>query len=68
MEPFWTSVREATLQQGGLLPGCWIPEYPADFAEHTDETGIIQADQADLIVITHACHSRCSWFVVGANG
>ena len=55
MEPFWTSVREATLQQGDLLPGCWIPEYPADFAEQTDETRIIQADQADLIVITQTC-------------
>jgi len=55
MEPFWTSVREATLQQGDLLPDCWIPEYPADFAEHTDETRIVQADQADLIVITQTC-------------
>ena len=52
MEPFWTSVREATLRQGDLLPGCWIPEYPADFAERTDETRVIQADQADLIVLS----------------
>lgn len=55
MEPFWTSVREAALQQGDLLPGCWIPEYPAGFAEQTDTTRIIQADQADLIVITQTC-------------
>ena len=33
MEPFWTSVREATLQQGDMLPGCWIPEYPEHFSQ-----------------------------------
>ena len=37
MEPFWMSVRETNLRQGDLLPGCWIPDYPADFAEQTDE-------------------------------
>ena len=49
------SVRETNLRQGDLLPGCWIPEYPADFAEQTDEARIIEADQADLIVITQTC-------------
>ncbi|MBM4091710.1 MAG: hypothetical protein FJ276_20125 [Planctomycetes bacterium] len=63
MELFWMSVREMNLRQGDLLPGCWIPEYPADFAEQTDEARIIEADQADLIVITQTCdleHARVS--------
>ena len=55
MEPFWTSIREAALRQGNLLTGCWIPEFPADFADQTDAARIIQADQADLIVITQSC-------------
>ena len=55
MEPFWMSFRETNLRQGDLLPGCWIPEYPADFAEQTDEARIIEADQADLIFITQTC-------------
>ena len=43
------------MRQGDRLPGCWIPEFPPDFAAQTDETRIIQADQADLIVITQSC-------------
>jgi hypothetical protein len=33
MEPFWTAVSEAVLRRGELLPNCWIPEFPADFAD-----------------------------------
>jgi len=55
MEPFWTSVNDATLRQGDLLPDCWIPEFPSNFAELTDKARIIQADQGDLIVLTQSC-------------
>jgi hypothetical protein len=55
MDPFWTSVSEAALRQGDLLPDCWIPEFPSDFADQTGEARIIQADQADLMVITQSC-------------
>lgn len=55
MEPFWTAVNEASLRQGDLLPDCWIPEFPSDFADQTDGARIIQADQADLIVIAQSC-------------
>ena len=55
MEPFWLSVQEAALRQGDLLPDCWIPEFPPDFADQTGGARIIQADQADLIVIAQSC-------------
>lgn len=55
MEPFWTSINEAALRQGDLLPGCWVPEFPPDFAVQTAETRIIQADQANLLVMTQSC-------------
>lgn len=55
MEPFWVSVNEITLRQGDLLPGCWIPEFPADFSEPTEEARIIPTQRADLIVITQSC-------------
>ncbi len=55
MEPFWISVSEAGLRQGDLLPDCWIPEFPPDFADQTDSTRTVQADQADLIVIAQSC-------------
>jgi hypothetical protein len=55
MEPFWTVVNEAALRQGDLLPDCWIPEFPTDFADLSKEARIIQADQASLIVITQSC-------------
>ena len=55
MEPFWSLVNESVLQQGDLLPGCWIPEFPPDFAANTDTSLVIQTDQADLIVITQSC-------------
>jgi hypothetical protein len=63
MEPFWTSVNEAALRQGDLLPDCWIPEFPADFAGQTDKARIVQADQAGLIAITQSCdleHAKVS--------
>ena len=63
MESFWTSVREANLQQGDLLWGCWIPQFPPDFADQTDQTREVEADQADLIVVTQSCdleHGRLS--------
>lgn len=46
MEPFWSLVNESVLQQGDLLPGCWIPEFPPDFAANTDTSLVIQTDQA----------------------
>lgn len=55
MEPFWISVNDTTLRQGDLLPDCWIPEFPSDFADLSDDARIIQADQADLIVISQSC-------------
>jgi hypothetical protein len=55
VEPFWTPVDDANLRQGDLLPGCWIPQFPADFADQTDEARETEADQADLIVITQSC-------------
>ena len=55
MEPFWSQINESVLQQGDLLPGCWIPEFPPDFATNTDTPLLIQTDQADLIVITQSC-------------
>ncbi len=55
MDPFWTNVNETTLRQGDFLPDCCVPEFPSDFAERTDAARIIQADQADLIVITQSC-------------
>lgn len=45
MEPFWLSVNEAALRQGDLLPDCWIPEFPPDFADQTDGARVVQADQ-----------------------
>ena len=42
-------------RQGDLLPDCWIPEFPPDFADQTDDARIIQADQADLIIIAQSC-------------
>jgi hypothetical protein len=33
MEPFWTAVNQPVLRQGDLLPNCWVPEFPADFAD-----------------------------------
>lgn len=63
MEPFWTSINESVLQQGDLLLECWIPEFPYDFAVNSDTTVVIQANQADLIVITQSCdleHGRLS--------
>jgi hypothetical protein len=55
MEPFWTLIRDTNLRQGDLLSGCWIPRFPADFSDARDETRVIQADEADLIVITQSC-------------
>ena len=55
MEPFWTSISDESLRQGDLLPGCWIPEFPSDFAVPTSDPRIVQADQADLIVMTQSC-------------
>lgn len=43
------------MRQGDLLPNCWIPEFPADFATPTTEPRLVQADQADLIVMTQSC-------------
>ncbi len=55
MELFWAAINDATLRQGDLLPGCWIPEFPSDFAIPTTEPRIVQADQADLVVMTQSC-------------
>jgi len=55
MEPFWACINEAALRQGDLLPGCWVPVFPADFAVSTVATRIVHADQADLIVMTQSC-------------
>ncbi len=55
MEPFWTSVDGSVLRQGDLLLDCWIPEFPPDFAANTKTALVIQADQANLIVITQSC-------------
>ena len=55
MEPFWTLIRETSLRQGDLMPSCWIPRFPADFSEVRDEARVIQAEEADLIVITQSC-------------
>ncbi len=63
MEPFWALTNEPILRQGDLLLECWIPEFPHDFATNTDGPVVIQADQADLIVITQSCdleHGRLS--------
>ena len=57
MNPFWISINQAELRQGDRLPGCWIPEFPPDFAAQTDEARIIQADQADLIRQTDSVFS-----------
>ena len=42
-------------RQGVLLRDSWIPEFPPDFADQTEGARIIQADQADLIVIAQSC-------------
>jgi hypothetical protein len=55
MKPFWIFTRESSLCQGDLLPGCWIPRFPADFSEILEEARVIQAEQADLIIITQSC-------------
>jgi hypothetical protein len=63
MEPFWTSINEPVLRQGDLLPECWIPEFSPDFAVNSETPLVIQANQADLIVITQSCdleHGRLS--------
>jgi hypothetical protein len=55
MEPFWIFIRQSSLCQGDLLPGCWISRFPADFFEIREEARVIQAEQADLIIITQSC-------------
>ena len=63
MESFWASINEPVLRQGDLLPECWIPEFPDDFADNMQTALVIPADQADLIIITQSCdveHGRLS--------
>jgi hypothetical protein len=55
MESFWAAVNEAVLRQGDLLADCWIPEFPADFADASGAARLIAADQANLIVIAQSC-------------
>lgn len=52
--PFWISIREASLQQGDLLPRCRIPVIPREFGIGSD-TADVPYRTGTLIVITQSC-------------
>jgi hypothetical protein len=54
MNPFWTSTRGPTLQQGDLLPDCRVPVLPADFGS-TAEATEVPFQVGRLIVVTQSC-------------
>jgi hypothetical protein len=54
IEPFWVQIREPTLRQGDLLPGCLVPmPGPDSLLESRSEQGT--AVEYDLVVLTQSC-------------
>ncbi len=54
MIPFWISIRDASLQQGDMLPGCKVPIIPGDF-DTNPQPSVVPFREGRLIVVTQSC-------------
>ena len=54
MISFWISVSGLEIQQGDLLPNCFIPVLPDDFAPSTRNRPL-PFRQTDVVVVTQSC-------------
>ncbi len=53
--PWWVSIQGEQLQQGDLLPRCFVPLFHPDFGQAPDATQSVEVREYDCVVMTQSC-------------